>query len=68
MDEAELHWLQPKEIGRRENKSIPVKGETFTGNEENVHWNGKATEDKMSSLVENMGLGSRSPFLNIHFC
>lgn len=52
VDEAELHWLQPKEIGRRENKSIPVKGETFTGNEENVHWNGRLRRTRWALLLK----------------
>lgn len=59
-------WLEYKEVGRRENKG-PSLGRKV-GKEENVHRKGKATEDKISSLVENGESHSRSPFLNIHLC
>lgn len=45
VDEAELHWLQHKEIRRRENKSIPAKGETFTGSA--LKWKGYGGQDKL---------------------
>ena len=64
-------WLEYKETGRRENKSLSLGRDrllTPAGKEKNMHRNGKAMEDKINSLVENMELHSRSPFLNIHLC
>lgn len=66
-----IDWLEYKEVGRRENKSLSLGRDrllTPTGKEENVHRNGNAMEDKINSLLQNTELHSRSPFLNIHLC
>lgn len=66
-----IDWLEYKQVGRRENKG-PSLGRnrllTPAGKEENVHRKGKATEDRINSVVENVESHSRSPFLNIHLC
>lgn len=64
-------WLEYKEVGRRENKSLSlerVRILTPTGKEENVHRNGKAMEDKINSLLQNMELHPKFPFPNINLC
>lgn len=67
--ELKTDWLEYKEVWRREDKSLSLGRDrilTPTGKEENVHRNGKAMEDKINSLLQNMELCPRFPFLNIN--